>query len=85
MLTLNNLSECTHKPPIVIKGNLFDVQCKNCGWLISFADDSSLVVKSRCGNYLVTSERLDQLLTKLKEFLRLNSFQFKLEKHNYFA
>ena len=60
--------------------DLFDNECDDCGVMITFADDASLLLRTRRGDCQVTSNKLDSLLIKLKLFLRSNNLMLNIDK-----
>ena len=59
---------------------LYDIDCEDCSIVVTFADDASVILKAKRGDYETTSQRLEQLLLELKMFLKSNCLQLNISK-----
>ena len=61
-------------------GKLFANVSEKCSVSVTFADDASIILKTRRGESLTMSNRLDQILDKLELFLKSNCLQLNKSK-----
>ena len=71
---------CSHNCVQNHNGDLFDQDCDMCGILITFADDATIILKTRRDEWKETSDKLDTLFSRFKLFLRSNSLQLNINK-----
>ena len=71
---------CTHVDISTNYRDIFDQECDKCSLLISFADDDSIVLQSKGGQYIETSRKLDLLHSKLELFIKSKGLQLNINK-----
>ena len=71
---------CSHISTHINNNGLFDGECEMCGIVVTFADDASIILKAKRGDCSIVSQKLDELLVKLKMFLRSNGLQLNISK-----
>ena len=59
---------------------LFGNDCKICGMLLNYADDSSIILQTQKNNHFETSQTLDKILNTLEIFLAINNLKLNIEK-----
>ena len=62
------------------RNNLFGDRCTDCGFFISFADDSSIILKGSKFENNILSGKIDNILHNIGEFLKNNRLKLNLEK-----
>ena len=73
--------ECEHKiKQINLTEFLFDDPCEKCGIILTFADDSSLTIKTTKKENISAAKKLDTILSKLENFLKLNNLKLNIDK-----
>ena len=51
-----------------------------CGLILTFADDSSITIEEIRNNCKLTSEKIDNILSKLEVFLKLHNLKLNISK-----
>ena len=73
--------DCTHKEKVTNSTNfLFEDPCEHCGTIFTFADDSSLTIKALKNANIIAAQKLDSILLKLENFLKLNNLKLNIDK-----
>ena len=60
----------------------FLADCHKCGLLITFADDSTIVLEAMKHNSIEVSHKLDRLLDSIEKFLKENNLKLNKDKTN---
>ena len=71
---INN--QCTHREGnLGTRDKLFSTRCTSCGFIVSYADDSSIIFKLRKHDNMIGGAKIDYTLIKLEKFLPNNGLK----------
>ena len=65
--------DCEHNDYIGNNDELFGNDCKKCGLMIYFADDSTIILEAMKHDYEEVSRKLDKILDSIENFLKENN------------
>ena len=71
---------CEHIEHMNNSEYLFNNECKICGIFINYADDSTIILKCDKEDYIICSNKLDHILSKMSEFLAANFLKLNIDK-----
>ena len=72
---------CTHSHNnIGEREELFGSPCNTCGRFVTFADDSTIIFRGLKGEYQTMSEKIDNKLIIIEDFLAANNLKLNISK-----
>ena len=74
--------DCQHNDYNENNDELFGNDCSKCGLMITFADDSTVILETMKHDYEEVSRKLDNILDLIENFLKENNLKLNKDKTN---